>query len=116
MKVYLNRENGKTIISKDALVLAGFEELVASSTDAAREKHVPVVTKKCKQVKVDVGSVTHPMSQEHWIEWIAIETEQGVQVKYLSASSAPVAVFSLADGDVFVRAYAYCNLHGLWNN
>ena len=116
MKVYLNKESGKTIISKDALVLPGWEELIASSTDAAKEKHVPVVTKKCKQVKVDVGSVTHPMSQEHLIEWIAIETEQGVQVKYLSATSSPVASFSLADGDVFVKAYAYCNLHGLWNN
>ena len=116
MKVYLNRENGKTIISKEELNLQGYEELVASSTDAAKEKHVPVVTKKCKQVKVDVGSVTHPMSEEHLIEWIAIETEKGYQVKYLTADAAPVAAFSLADGDAFVRAYAYCNLHGLWAN
>ena len=116
MKVYLNRENGKTIISKEELNLQGYEELVASSTDAAKEKHVPVVTKKCKQVKVDVGSVTHPMSEEHLIEWIAIETEKGYQVKYLTANDAPVCSFSLADGDTFVRAYAYCNLHGVWSN
>ena len=116
MKVYINRESGKTFISKDALNLQGFEELVASSTDAAKEKHVPVVTKKCKQVKVDVGSVAHPMSAEHLIEWVAIETEQGYQVKYLTATGSPVASFSLADGDVFVKAYAYCNLHGLWSN
>jgi superoxide reductase len=116
MKVYINKESGKTIISKDELQLQGYEELIASSTDAAKEKHVPVVTKKCKQVKVDVGSVTHPMSEEHLIEWIAIETEKGYQVKYLTADAAPVASFSLADGDAFVKAYAYCNLHGLWAN
>ena len=116
MKVYINRENGKTLISKEAVELQGFEELIASSTDAAKEKHVPVVTKKCKQVKVDVGSVAHPMSSEHLIEWVAIETAQGIQVKYLTADSAPVCSFSLADGDSFVKAYAYCNLHGLWSN
>ena len=116
MKVYINRENGKTIISKEAVQLQGFEELIASSTDASKEKHVPVVTKKCKQVKVDVGSVAHPMSNEHLIEWVAIETAQGFQVKYLTADSAPVCSFSLADGDSFVKAYAYCNLHGLWAN
>ena len=116
MKIYINKENGKTIISKDELCINGYEELIASSTDAAKEKHVPVVTKKCKQVKVDVGSVSHPMTAEHLIEWVAIETEKGYQVKYLTANDAPVCSFSLADGDTFVRAYAYCNLHGLWNN
>jgi superoxide reductase len=116
MKIYINKENGKTIISKDELCINGYEELIASSTDAAKEKHVPVVTKKCKQVKVDVGSVSHPMTAEHLIEWVAIETEKGYQVKYLTANDAPVCSFSLADGDTFVRAYAYCNLHGVWSN
>ena len=114
--VYKNAESGKTLVTKTAVVLAGWDELVAGSVDAAKEKHVPVVTKKCKQVKVDVGSVTHPMSEEHLIEWIAIETEKGYQVKYLTANDAPVCSFSLADGDTFVRAYAYCNLHGVWSN
>ena len=67
--------SGKTILSKEEICVKGYEELIASSTDAAKEKHVPVVTKKCKQVKVDVGSVMHPMSEEHLIEWVAIETE-----------------------------------------
>ena len=116
MKIYINKENGKTIISKDELCINGYEELIASSTDAAKEKHVPVVTKKCKQVKVDVGSVSHPMTAEHLIEWVAIETEKGYQVKYLTANDAPVCSFTLADGDTFVRAYAYCNLHGVWSN
>lgn len=114
MKVYQCEKCKKTIITKDEVKLDGWVELVPCSTDAAQEKHVPVVTKKCKQVKVDVGSVVHPMSEEHFIEWVAIETVQGYQVKYLKAGDLPVCSFSLADGDALVRAYAYCNLHGLW--
>ena len=114
MKVYQCEKCKKTIITKDEVKLDGWVELVACSTDAAQEKHVPIVTKKCKQVKVDVGSVAHPMSEEHLIEWVAIETAQGYQVKYLKAGDLPVCSFSLADGDTLVRAYAYCNLHGLW--
>ena len=105
---------GKTVISKVELKLEGFKELVAGSVDAAKEKHVPVVTKKCKTVKVDVGSVAHPMTEEHLIEWVALETEQGYQVKYLQAGSEPICTFTLADGDKAVAVYAYCNLHGLW--
>ena len=116
MKVYQCDKCKKTLISATELKLDGWTELVAGSTDAAQEKHVPVVTKKCKQVKVDVGSVAHPMTSEHLIEWVAIETEQGYQVKYLTADSAPVCNFLLADGDKLVRVYAYCNLHGLWAN
>jgi superoxide reductase len=114
MKVYQCENCKKTMITKDEVKLEGWVELIPCSTDAAQEKHVPVVTKKCKQVKVDVGSVVHPMSEEHFIEWVAIETAQGYQVKYLKAGDLPVCSFSLADGDTFVKAYAYCNLHGLW--
>lgn len=116
MKVYQCEKCKKVILSKEEVKLDGWVELVACSTDAAVEKHVPVVTKKCKQVKVDVGSVAHPMTAEHLIEWVAIETEQGYQVKYLTAGSAPVCEFSLAGGDALVAVYAYCNLHGLWKN
>ncbi len=112
--VYKNAESGKTLVTKTAVVLAGWDELVAGSVDAAKEKHVPVVTKKCKTVKVDVGSVAHPMTKEHLIEWVALETEQGYQIKELAAEGAPVCTFTLADGDKAVAVYAYCNLHGLW--
>lgn len=114
LKFYQCEECKKVIISKEELALAGWKEVIPCSTEAAVEKHVPVVTKKCKQVKIDVGSVAHPMSEEHLIEWVAIETEQGYQVKYLTANGAPVSAFTLADNDKFVAAYAYCNLHGLW--
>ena len=116
MKVYQCEKCKKVIVSKDALVCEGWVELIPSSTDASVEKHVPVVTKKCKQVKVDVGCVAHPMTEEHLIEWVLLETEQGYQIKYLTAGSEPVVNFSLADGDKMVNVYAYCNLHGLWKN
>lgn len=114
LRVYQCEQCKKTIVTKDELKLNGWVELVAGSTDAAQEKHVPVVEKKCKTVKVDVGSVSHPMTAEHLIEWVAIETAQGYQIKYLTADGAPACTFTLADGDSLVAVYAYCNLHGLW--
>ena len=84
-------------------------EIVPGTTDAAVEKHVPVVSVEGAAVTVKVGSVEHPMIPEHFIQWIALETKQGCQLK-----NKPQAVFALAEGDEVVAAYAYCNLHGLW--
>ena len=114
LKVYYCEACKKTIVSKVELKLEGWKELVAGSVDAAKEKHVPVVTKKCKSVTVDVGSVAHPMTEEHLIEWVALETEKGYQIQHLKAGEAPVCAFKIADGDKAVAVYAYCNLHGLW--
>ena len=92
------------------------QELVPGTVDAAAEKHVPVVKKDGNKVTVSVGSVTHPMLEEHSIQFIAVETKQGSQIKYLTPNEAPEAVFAIADGDEFVAAYEYCNLHGLWKS
>lgn len=89
-------------------------EIVPNSTDAAKEKHVPVVTVSGSTVTVQVGSAAHPMTEEHLIQWIYLETAQGGQRKSLKAGDEPKAVFALAEGDKAVAAYAYCNLHGLW--
>ena len=91
-------------------------EVVAGTTDAAVEKHVPVVTVDGNIVKAVVGSVEHPMIEEHYIEWIALETEKGVQRKTLKAGDATAAEFALTADDKVVAAYAYCNLHGLWKS
>ena len=88
-------------------------ELVANTTDAAQEKHVPVISISGDTVTVDVGSVAHPMVPEHYIEWIVVQTDKGCQRKCLTPGEAPKAVFALADERV-LAAYAYCNLHGLW--
>ena len=116
MKVYQCEGCKKTVISKTELKLEGWKELIAGSTDAAQEKHVLVVSVNGKEVKVEVGSVTHPMTEEHLIEWVAVETEKGYQVQYLSANAAPVCNFVLAEGEKVVGVYAYCNLHGLWKD
>lgn len=90
------------------------KEMVPGTVDAAVEKHVPVVTVDGNKVKVAVGEVEHPMLEEHYIGFIAIETEQGVQRKTLKLGEKPEAEFALADGDKLVAAYEWCNLHGLW--
>ena len=90
------------------------QELVPGTVDDALEKHVPVVEKDGNKVTVKVGAVTHPMLEELIIRFIAIETKEGSQIKYLKPGEAPEAVFMIADGDEFVAAYEYCNLHGLW--
>ena len=92
------------------------QEISANTTDAAQEKHVPVISTEGNIVTVKVGSVDHPMTEAHLIEWICLVTKQGVQRKVLSAGSAPCAQFALLDGDEAVEAYAYCNLHGLWKS
>jgi superoxide reductase len=90
------------------------QELVPNSTDAAQEKHVPVVEVNGNVVTVTVGSTAHPMTDEHYIQWISLQSGEGNQRKELKPGAAPKAVFVLAEGDKPAAAYAYCNLHGLW--
>ncbi len=89
-------------------------ELLPGTTDASLEKHVPAVEIKGGKVYVQVGSVEHPMLPEHYIQWIALETNLGSQIRYLQPGQAPKAEFVLADGEEMVAVYEYCNLHGLW--
>lgn len=89
-------------------------ELIPNTTDAAGEKHVPVISIDGQTVTVTVGSVLHPMLDAHYIEWIILETKQGRQRKALKPGEEPIAVFALVPGDEVVAAYEYCNLHGLW--
>lgn len=89
-------------------------EIIPGTVDAAREKHVPVYEVNGNAVLVRVGAVEHPMQDVHYIEWIALQTRQGVQRKALKPGEKPEAGFALCEGDEVVAAYAYCNLHGLW--
>lgn len=90
-------------------------ELKANITDAATEKHVPVVTINGANVDVKVGTVPHPMTPEHYIQWICLETTTGIKIAKLLPSNKPEAQFVLADGEKAIVAYEYCNLHGLWS-
>lgn len=86
--------------------------LKENTTDAATEKHVPVIEKIAGGYRVSVGSVEHPMTAEHYIQWIELVTEDGVLRKYLKPEDKPVAEFKTDAEEVFAREY--CNLHGLW--
>lgn len=89
-------------------------ELVPGTTDAAVEKHVPSYVVEGNKVIVTVGEVEHPMAEEHYIEWVSIQTKQGNQRKALKPGEAPKICFSICEGDEVEAVYAYCNLHGLW--
>lgn len=89
-------------------------EITPNTTDAAQEKHVPVVTVDGNCITVEVGSVPHPMQDEHYIEWISLQTAQGNQRKCLKPGEAPKVQFMICDDDKPLSAMAYCNLHGLW--
>ena len=88
-------------------------QIVPNTVDAATEKHVPVVTIEKDIVTVEIGSVEHPMTPEHYIQWIYLETDKGFQMKYLTPDDKPNAKFTLHD-EKAIAAYEYCNLHGLW--
>ena len=89
------------------------QELKAGVTDAAVEKHVPVYTVEGNYVHVVVGETKHPMLEEHFIEWITLNTNQGIYRKQLNPGQEPMADFCLCDGEQVEEVYAYCNLHGL---
>ena len=90
------------------------KEIVPNTTDASQEKHVPVWKQEGNLVKVQVGSVAHPMIPAHYIEWVSLQTKAGNQRKALAPEQAPEVTFALTDGDEVEAVYAYCNLHGLW--
>ena len=87
--------------------------LEPGTVEASHEKHIPVVSVEDGKVKVNIGSVPHPMTDEHYIQWVYLQTDRGGQRKCLSPGDAPELSFALAE-EKPVAVYAYCNLHGLW--
>ena len=120
MKFYKCKHCGQMVaIVKETgapLVCCGepMEEIVAGTTDAAVEKHVPVYEVKDNKVTVTVGSVEHPMLDVHYIEWVSLQTKQGNQRKALKPGDKPEACFCICEGDEVEAVYEHCNLHGLW--
>ena len=92
------------------------QEIIPGTVEAATEKHIPVISVEGSKVTVTVGSVLHPMTEPHYIQWIALETKNGNQRKELKFTDEPVAHFCIAEDDEVVAAYAYCNLHSLWKS
>lgn len=90
------------------------KEIIPGTIDASLEKHLPVFEVENQKVTVTVGSVTHPMQPEHYIEWISLQTKNGNQRKVLKPGDEPKAVFYMDEDDTIEAVYAYCNLHSLW--
>ena len=88
-------------------------ELVAGSTDAVKEKHVPTVSVSGDTVTVNIGSVPHPMDESHLIKWVYLRTDAGGHRKNLTHENKPTVEFALKKEQA-IAVYAYCNLHGLW--
>ena len=118
MKIYLCRHCGNVVVklidSGVNVVCCGEDmmELVPNTVDAATEKHIPVINKLENGYEIKVGSVIHPMSEEHYISFIIIHTDKGFDVKYLNKNDEPV--INYVTNDKVLEVYAYCNLHGLW--
>ena len=89
------------------------KQLEPGTVEASAEKHIPVVTVEGDEVSVSIGSAAHPMTEEHSILWVYLQTDRGGQRKCLTPGSDPAVRFSLVD-ETPVAVYAYCNLHGLW--
>lgn len=94
--------------------LKNAEEISPNTMEASTEKHIPIVTCSGNTVKVNVGSVAHPMTEEHSITTVILETRSGGQYKFLHHGDEPIVQFDVSSGDKAMAAYAYCNLHGLW--
>ena len=102
---------GKNVLALLSGSVEGAEPIAVGSVDAAKEKHVPAIQKIDGHLEVHVGSVTHPMEEKHYIEWIALVDDNGVDIRYLKPGEEPKAEFETGDAG---EVYAYCNLHGLW--
>lgn len=91
------------------------ELLQEKTEDEGKEKHVPVIEKTETGIKVKVGSVPHPMEENHYIEWIEIIADGGTYRKFLKAGNKPEAEFEISAEKIEAKAYCkYCNIHGLW--
>ena len=88
--------------------------LTPESAEGAPEKHIPKYTREGNEIRVCVGENAHPMTEEHHISFVALETDGGVQYRKLSAGGQPEVVFPILLGEQVTNIYAYCNLHGLW--
>lgn len=90
------------------------EVIKANSTDGAFEKHVPVVSINKDVVHVEIGSTIHPMLENHYIEFVILQTDKGYQRKDLKPGDQPILDFKILENEKPLRVFEYCNLHGLW--
>lgn len=90
------------------------EELTPASTDGVLEKHVPVFEVKENEICVNVGEIDHPMTEDHAICFVVVETDKNVYYHSLCPGDAPKVCFKLQKCEKVMNVYEYCNLHGLY--
>ena len=93
---------------------SGMEEAKIQTADWKYEKHVPVIEKTDKGIKVIVGSTPHPMQEDHYITMIQVEAENKLYRQYLKPGEKPEAFFPISSKKI--KAIEHCNIHGLWSN
>lgn len=103
----LHGGKGKLICCGQEMIL-----LILKTEDQGKEKHVPVIEKTENTLNVKVGSIPHPMEENHFIEWIEVITENGILRKFLKPGEKPEAVFETNENIIELREY--CSIHGLW--
>lgn len=91
-------------------------EIIPSTKDGAKEKHVPIVIRKDNEITVQVGEIIHPMEMDHYIKWIVLETDKGKYIHYLEPGQEPVTKFCICDSEKVIAVYEYCSVHSLWVN
>ena len=111
IKFYKNNKDGSVVTLHNGKLNDEFVLLEANKVDAAFEKHVPVYEINNDKILVKIGDVFHPMTDEHYIMWIAYVYDNKVEYVYLNPGDLPQGIFEYIKG---ADIYAYCNLHGLW--
>ena len=110
--VFLINENSNNLACCGEAMI----ELKANTVDAAKEKHVPVVKIDNNKIDINIGVENHPMTDEHFIEYVIIETNKGIKSNNLIPGDEPHTSFLIDDDERILNTYAYCNLHGLWKS
>lgn len=120
MKYYICNTCGNIVVLfEDAGVIPSccnntMEEIVCKTKDEMKEKHVPVVDIKDREVVIKVGEILHPMKEDHYIKWIVLETDKGKYIRSLKPGQEPIVKFWIDKDEIPKYVYAYCNLHSLW--
>lgn len=114
MTFYIDNETKELFLSNQQINKPNISILEEQKQESLNEKHIPKVEIDNGHVKVKVGDIMHPMTQEHYISMIFLETNSGGQIKYLSYTDTPVACFQICKDEQVKAVYEYCTLHGLW--
>ncbi len=102
------------IVAGGCACVPNYGEVTANTVEASQEKHLPVVERDGRMITVRVGSLEHPMLEEHYIMCIYVETCSGGFLRNLKPGDEPVAVFEIPEEQQIKAVYEYCNIHGLW--